>query len=75
MNPAKPLPAAELLARNLKRLRDERGLSPDDVVRLTGIAAIRLEAIEAATTQAHLDEVGLLAVALGVRIGTLFAAE
>lgn len=75
MNPSKPMPAAALLARNLKRLRDERGLSTDDVVRLTGISAIRLEAIEAATAQAHLDEVGLLAVALGVRIGTPFAEE
>ncbi|MCP4560832.1 MAG: helix-turn-helix transcriptional regulator [Bosea sp.] len=70
-----PLPAAELLALNLKRLRDERGLSTEDVVRLTGISLIRLEAIEAAATQAHLDEVGLLALALGVRLATLFAAE
>ena len=31
--------------------------------RLTGIGTARLEAIEAATTQAHLDEVGLLALA------------
>lgn len=75
MNQAKPLPAAALLARNLKRLRDERGLSIQDVFRFTGIAATRLEAIEAATTQAHLDEVGLLALAFGVRIATLFAAD
>ncbi len=75
MNPSKPMPAAELLARNLKRLRDERGLSTEDVVRLTGITAIRLEAIEAAATQAHLDEVSRLAPALGVRIAALFTAE
>lgn len=75
MNPAKPLPAAELIAGNLKRLRDERGLSLEDVVRLTGISATRLEASEAATARAHFDEVGLVALALGVRIATLFAAE
>lgn len=75
MNPSKPLPAAQLLARNLRRLREERGLSIDDLGRVTGVAAKRLAAIEAVSAQAHLDEVSLLAVALGVRIAALFAAE
>ena len=75
MNPSEPLPAAQLLARNLRRLREERGLSIDDLARRTGIAAKRLAAIEAASAQARLDEVSLLAVALGVRIGALFATE
>lgn len=70
-----PLSAAELLARNLRRLRKERGLTIDDLARLTGIAAARLDAIETATAQAHLDEAGLLALGLGVRIASLFATQ
>ncbi len=75
MNPSQPLSAAELLAHNLRRLRDERSLSINDVVRLTGIAETRLAAIEAATAYARLDEVSRLALALGVRIAALFTAE
>ncbi|MBN9435783.1 helix-turn-helix transcriptional regulator [Bosea sp. (in: a-proteobacteria)] len=75
MNPTQPLSAAELLARNLRRLREERGLTIDDLAGRTGIVASRLAAIEMATAQAHLDEVTLLAVGLGVRIAKLFATE
>ncbi len=75
MNPAEPLKAAELLARNLRWLREERGLTIDDLARLTGIAARRIGAIEAAAADAHLDEVGLIALGLGVRIAALFATE
>lgn len=75
MNPPTPLSAAELLARNLRRLREERGLTIDDLSRLTGVATRRLEAIEASAAHAHLDEVGLLAVGLGVRIAALIATE
>lgn len=75
MNPSEPSPATELLARNLRRLRDERGLSIDDLANRTGLAAKRLAAVEMATAQARLDEVSLLALALGVRIAALFAAE
>ncbi|WP_293806278.1 helix-turn-helix transcriptional regulator [uncultured Bosea sp.] len=75
MNPAKPLSAAEVLARNLRRLREQHGLTIDDLSRATGIAASRLAAIEMATAQAHLDEVSLLALGLGVRIAALFATK
>ena len=75
MNPGKSLSATELLARNLRRLREERGLTIDDLSRATGIAAPRLATIEMATAQVHLDEVSLLALRLGVRIATLFATE
>lgn len=75
MNPSEPLKAAELLARNLRRLREERGLTIDDLVRLTGIATARLDAIEGATAVARLDEVSLIALGLGVRIAALFNAE
>lgn len=75
MNPPKPLSAAELLARNLRRLREERSLTIDDLSRTTAIVASRLSAIETATAQAHLDEVSLLAIGLGVRIAALFATE
>jgi len=75
MNPSEPLKAAELLARNLRRLREERGMAIDDLARLTGIGTARLEAIEASSTQAYLDEVSLIAVGLGMRIAALFAAE
>lgn len=75
MNPSEPLPAGHLLARNLRRLRDERNLSIDDLASRTGVAAKRLAAIEAASAQAYLDEVSLIALALGVRIAALFAAE
>ncbi len=75
MNPSQPLPASKLLARNLRRLREERGLSIDDLSRLTGIGTDRLDAIEAGRVHAHLDEVSLLALGLGERIAALFAAE
>ena len=75
MNSFEPPKAAELLARNLRRLREERGLTIDNLSRATGIVASRLAAIETATAQAHLDEVSVLAVGLGVRIATLFATE
>jgi transcriptional regulator with XRE-family HTH domain len=75
MNPPTPLSAKELLARSLRRLREERGLTIDDLAGRTGIVASRLTAIEKATAQAHLDEVSLLAVGLGVRIAALFGKE
>lgn len=75
MSPTEPLKAAELLAHNLRRLREERSLTIDDLSRATGIVASRLAAIETATAQAHLDEVSLLAIGLGVRIAALFAIE
>lgn len=75
MNPSKPLSASALLARNLRRLREERSLSIDDLARLTAIATARLEAIEASSAQAHLDEVSLIALGLGVRIAALFDAK
>lgn len=75
MNPSAPPKAAELLACNLRRLRKERGLTIDDLSRLTGMPTRRLQAIEAATTDACLDEVSLLALGLGVRIAALFATE
>jgi len=75
MNPTQPLSAAELLARNLRHLREERGLTIDDLARLTGIAAARLDGIERATAQVRLDELSLLARGLDVRIAVLFAVE
>ncbi|PZR85534.1 MAG: hypothetical protein DI537_30660 [Stutzerimonas stutzeri] len=75
MNPSEPSPATELLARNLRRLRDERGLSIDDLARRTGLAAKRLAAVEMATAQARLDDVARLAEALGVPMAALFATD
>ncbi|WP_420100732.1 helix-turn-helix domain-containing protein [Bosea sp. (in: a-proteobacteria)] len=75
MNPSEPIKAADLLVRNLRRWRQERGLTIDELASLTGIAAARLQAIEAASAHAHLDEMSLLALGLGVRIAALFDAE
>lgn len=75
MNQAKPLSATELLARNLRRQREERSLTIDDLAGRAGIAASRLAAIEMATAQARLDDVARLAEALGVPIAALFATE
>lgn len=75
MNPPTPLSTKELLARNLRRLREERSLTIDDLAGRTGIVASRLTAVERATAQAHLDEVSLLALGLGVRIAALFATK
>lgn len=71
MNSSEPVKAADLLARNLQRLLEERGLTIDDLACLTGIASARLQAIEAASAHAHLDEMSLLALGLGVRIAAL----
>ena len=74
MNPSRPLSATELLARNLRRQRLERGLTSDDLAKASGIAVTRLKAIEATTAQARLDDLSRLARALGVPIAALFDA-
>lgn len=74
MNPSPSPSATELLARNLRRLRLERGLSIDDLGCLTSITKPRLAAIETMTAQARLDDLSRLARALGVPIAALFDA-
>lgn len=74
MKPSKPS-ASELLARNLRSLREDAGLTIRYLGARTGIAVKHLAAIEAASEQGHLDELTLLAAALKVDIAALFAAE
>lgn len=75
MNPSEPLAVRDLLARNLKHLREQRGLTALQVSQLSGIAPKRLEAIEASAAAARLNELTLFALVLGVRVAALFADE
>lgn len=72
MNPSEPVKAAKLLARNLRRLREQRGLTIEALSRATGLSVQRLVKIEAARRDARLDELTLIALGLGVRIVALF---
>lgn len=72
MNPSKPVKAAELLARNLRRLREERHVTIEALSRATGLSVQRLVEIEAARRDVPLDELTLIALGLGVRIVALF---
>jgi len=73
-NPAVAVAEEELstvLARNVLRLRNQRGMTQRDLARALGISQPRIAEIEGARTTARIDTVGRLAAAFGVEPWTL----
>ncbi|MFZ5682991.1 MAG: helix-turn-helix domain-containing protein [Pseudomonadota bacterium] len=61
-----------ILARNLRRLRLERGLSQDDLAAEAGIRQALVSAIEVATANPTLESLDRLASALKIDMAALF---
>jgi transcriptional regulator with XRE-family HTH domain len=61
-----------ILARNLRRLRLERGLSQDDLAGEAGVRQALISAIEVTTANPTLESLDRLASALGVDVAILF---
>jgi ribosome-binding protein aMBF1 (putative translation factor) len=60
-----------VLARNVLRLRNQRGMTQRDLARVLGVSQPRIAEIEAARTTARIDTVGRLAAVFGVEPWTL----
>ncbi len=67
--------ARELLARNLRRIRQERGLTQETLSHLSGVMQSHLSEIEAGKRNASVDLIGAIALALGVPVAALFAGR
>ncbi|HEV7586817.1 MAG TPA: helix-turn-helix transcriptional regulator [Longimicrobium sp.] len=68
-NPAVAVAEQELatvLARNVLRLRNQRGMTQRDLARALGVSQPRIAEIEAARTTARIDTVGKLAAVFGI---------
>ena len=73
-NPAVAVAEAELctvLARNVLRLRNQRGMTQRELARALGVSQPRIAEIEGARTSARIDTVGRLAAVFGVEPWTL----
>jgi DNA-binding XRE family transcriptional regulator len=73
-NPAAAVAEEELpavLARNVLRLRNQRGMTQRDLARALGISQPRIAEIESARTTARIDTVAKLAAVFGVEPWTL----
>ena len=66
------LSAKRVLARNLRRLRLERGLSQDDLAAEAGIRQALVIAIEVATANPTLESLDRLTSALKIDMAALF---
>jgi transcriptional regulator with XRE-family HTH domain len=62
-----PHAARRLLARNVRRLRDAKGLSQEKLAELADLRQAHVSEIESGLTNLTLDNLQVLAVALGVR--------
>ena len=72
--PAVAVAEAELctvLARNVLRLRNQRGMTQRELARALGVSQPRIAEIEGAGTSARIDTVGRLAAVFGVEPWTL----
>ena len=67
--------ARALLARNLRRLRQERGITQERLSHESGVMQSHLSEIEAGKRNASVDLIGAIALALGVPVAALFADE
>jgi transcriptional regulator with XRE-family HTH domain len=66
------LSTKRILARNLRRLRLERGWSQDDLAAEAGVRQALVSAIEVATANPTLESLDRLTSALKVDMATLF---
>lgn len=64
--------ARDLLARNVRRIRLERGLTQETLSHSTGVMQSHLSEIEAGKRNATVDLIGAIALALGVPVAALF---
>ena len=64
--------ARSLLARNLRRIRLERGVTQETLSHDSGVMQSHLSEIEAGKRNATVDLIGALALALGVPVAALF---
>lgn len=64
--------ARKLLAKNVRRLRKERGLTQEKLSLETGIMQSHISEIESGKRNATVDVIGTIACALGVKIALLF---
>jgi transcriptional regulator with XRE-family HTH domain len=62
-----PHAARRLLAKNVRRLRDAKGLSQEKLAELADLRQAHVSEIESGLTNLTLDNLQVLAVALGVR--------
>ena len=69
---ASPNSARELLARNLRRLRLERGVTQEKLSHESGVMQSHLSEIEAGKRNASIDLIGAIALALAVPVAALF---
>ena len=60
-----------VLARNVRRLRDERGMNQEELADAAGISQSQISKIERAQINIQLDTLQHLAMALGARMGDL----
>ena len=65
----------EAFGRQVRRLRDRRGLTQEQLANRSGIHVSYLSGIERGTRNPSLLSIRRLAKALGVRVGKLFAFE
>ena len=63
--------ARDLLARNLRRIRLERGLTQERLSHESGVMQSHLSEIEAGKRNASIDVIGAVALALGVPVADL----
>ena len=64
--------ARELLARNLRRIRVEHGLTQEKLSHASGVMQSHLSEIEAGKRNASIDLIGTIACAMNVPVAALF---
>lgn len=69
--PSKTLSARACVARNLKRLRVQRGLSQEALADVAGLHRTYVGSVERGERNVSIDNVGRLATALGVHPSVL----
>ncbi len=68
-------PWRDILAKNMRRLRAERGLSQEALAHECGINRTYLSAVERAERNVSIDNIGRIATGLGVEPWTLLRDE
>jgi len=67
MERSDPKATRRILARNVRRLRTERGLSQEELAQEVGLRQAQISEIESGSNNITIDNLHRLAVALGVR--------
>ena len=67
--------ARALLARNLRRIRLERGITQERLSHDSGVMQSHLSEIEAGKRNASVDLIGAIALALAVPVAALFEEQ